>query len=132
MGTLEFNSKKHWVRDTEVARYFQQQLKTDNVVTFWNDETGQWVLGTWINKDKGLMGEIDDLGPNFEMVTREFANSIGRVYTRDVLRVARQRLIDQWKRQKAREEEKSFDHTDKFEFMRKRNRDRSVSPLVFY
>lgn len=131
MGTIELDRRKHFVRETWVSRFFQQRHNEPNIITFWNTETNQWVLGTWLNKDRGLVAEIDDLGANFETMTAEFVQSIGRCYKREVLAKERERLIRDWKRQKAWQEESLANYTDRYNHLKKRNRGRTEAPLLF-
>ena len=60
MAMTVIDPRKHVVKDTPVARQFRRLLKTDDIVTFFSLETGQWVLGYWANKLGKVVDEIED------------------------------------------------------------------------
>ena len=69
MGPFTVRPGEHVIRDTDFVRHLRQRLRDDSLFTAYNTETGQWFLAYWINKDRGLANDVDDLGPNMEFAT---------------------------------------------------------------
>jgi len=132
MGTLKLKRGVHLVRETWVSTFFRNKLRDPKIVTYFNRDTGQWVLATWLNKDQGLVTEIDDLGPNFEGMTREFVNSIGMYYTKEILAGIRAKMISQWYAKKRAEEDRAGVHKEQYDWMAKRTKDKVVAPLLYH
>lgn len=76
MGPTQLDRSKHILRETSQVRDLRRMLDDPDLVTFFNVETGQWILAYWLDKSKGRVDEIDDLGPNFELLTRSFVESL--------------------------------------------------------
>ena len=76
MSLLVIDPSKHFPRDTEAARFFRRELYCPEIMTFWNNERSMWVLGHWLDSTHHYVEEIEDLGPNFELLTPEFAAMI--------------------------------------------------------
>lgn len=120
----------HVVRRTEVGNYLSRHLKDPDIITIWNEQTQNWMLGHWVDKDKGYFNDIDDLGPHFEEVTREF-----------VLSLERTRHPTDWKRQKARlllkerremqsQEADIYESQERYNWLKKRTADKAPIPYM--
>ena len=57
-------------------RQLRRSLRDESLFTAYNTETGQWFLAYWINKDRGLANDVDDLGPNMEFATRKLVKQL--------------------------------------------------------
>jgi hypothetical protein len=105
-------------------------LNDPDIITFFNHQTGQWVLAYWLHKDTGIVDEIDDLGPGFEEVTPEFVQSLERsrnYYNKEDLK---KKYILQAKRQARRENEEIYADQERWDWCRKRTRDKVIVPYA--
>lgn len=67
---------RHVVKDTPTARMFRRRLRFEDIFTFWNGETGEWILAYWVEKRRNLAEEMEDLGMAFEKVTPDLVDQI--------------------------------------------------------
>ena len=73
---------RHLVKETPAAKMFRRRLGFPAIFTFWNGETGQWILAYWVDERRRLCDEVEDLGMAFELVTSEFVDMIVRCWNR--------------------------------------------------
>ena len=78
MGPFTVDLSEHAIIDTECVRHLRRHLHDESLFTAFNTVTGQWFLAYWINKDRGLANDIDDLGPNMEFATRDLIRQLER------------------------------------------------------
>ena len=78
MGIFRMRAGEHQVRDTEFGRYVRKQLRDPNLFTGYNTIEKRWFLGLWIRKDQGVAQDIDDLGAEMELATRELVRMLER------------------------------------------------------
>lgn len=78
MGTFTIRRGEHKIIETDFVRYLRRQLRDESLFTAYNVETGRWFLAYWINRDRGLANDVDDLGPNMEFATRTLVKQLER------------------------------------------------------
>ena len=69
----------HLLRETPEVRFLRRELRDPDLVTYWSTDTCKWVLGYWLSKDRGVVGEVEDIGDSFDMgpiLSKEFVNSL--------------------------------------------------------
>ncbi|MHC4511295.1 MAG: hypothetical protein ACYTAO_20490 [Planctomycetota bacterium] len=76
MGPFTIRRDEHRIIETDFVRHLRRTLRDDSLFTALNVQTGQWFLAYWINKDRGLANDVDDLGPNMEFATRKLVNQL--------------------------------------------------------
>jgi hypothetical protein len=76
MGPFTIRLGEHKIIETEFVRQLRRRLRHDSLFTAFNTETKQWFLAYWINKDRGLANDVDDLGPNMELATRKLVKQL--------------------------------------------------------
>lgn len=76
MSLTIISPEKHVLKDTPATRFFRRILKTEDIITFFSVESGQWILAYWVNRIGRVVDEIDDLGTNFEKITPELTHQI--------------------------------------------------------
>lgn len=76
MGPFTIDRSEHKIIETEFVRQLRRRLRDDSLFTAFNTETKQWFLAYWINKDRGLANDVDDLGPNMEFATRKLVKQL--------------------------------------------------------
>ncbi len=84
---------KHVIRDTPAAKLFRKKLGFKDIFTFWNAETGEWILAYWVSEKNRLCEELEDLGMAFEKVTPELAYRITTCWKRVDWKAKKQRLV---------------------------------------
>ncbi len=122
---------KHVLKDTPVARLFRRKLKFDDIVTFWNAETGEWVLGYWIEKRRHLVEEMEDLGMAFEKVTPEFVEMIVTCWKSVNWKAKKERLISKEKDRVRTEVDKIQDEQSKWNWAAKRLESKGLRPIPY-
>jgi hypothetical protein len=84
---------KHVVKDTSTAKLFRRRLNFEDILTFWNAETGQWVLAYWVDKPRRIVDEMDDLGMSFEKVTPDLISMVVTCWKTVNWKAKKQRLV---------------------------------------
>lgn len=80
MSVVFIEPRKHVVKETQVGRMFRRALNFDDVFTYFNVETGEWILAYWVNKTGHLADEVEDLGGAMEKVTPDLVQQIIRCW----------------------------------------------------
>lgn len=78
MGIFRMRAGEHVVRDTPFADFLRRHLNDPNLFTGFNLKERRWFLGLWVRKDEGLAQDIDDLGADLELATRELVKMLER------------------------------------------------------
>jgi hypothetical protein len=78
MGIFTVRAGEHVVRETPFADFLRRHLRDPNLFTGYNMIEGRWFLGLWIRKDQGLAQDIDDLGANLELASRDLVKMLER------------------------------------------------------
>lgn len=78
MGTFQIDRREHRVIETDFAKFLRRELRDRSLFTAYNVQTGRWFLAYWINKDRGLANDVDDLGPNMELATAKLVTQLRR------------------------------------------------------
>ena len=78
MGPFTIRLGEHVIRETDFVRHLRCRLRDPSLFTAYNTETQQWFLAYWINKDRGLANDVDDLGPNMEFATGKLVKQLER------------------------------------------------------
>lgn len=73
---VHITPETHIVRETEAGRMFRRLLNFPDIFTYFNSETGQWVLAYWVNHTARQCHEIEDLGAAMELVNPGFVRQI--------------------------------------------------------
>jgi len=131
MGITKLRRGVHFIRDTEAAKYLRRHLNDPDLITFFNAETGQYVLAYWVNRDRAIVDEIDDLGPNFEVMTHEFIRSLEESRRGTDPKELKRKLLRNAKRRTGRELERLEEHNDQYDWMKKRTADKAPLPYMY-
>jgi len=78
MGIFTIRRDEHRIIETEFVRYLRRTLRDESLFTAYNVQTKRWFLAYWVNKDRGLANDVDDLGPNLEFATRKLVKQLER------------------------------------------------------
>jgi len=131
MSTTTLRSSTHVIKDTPVARMFRRRLKFDDIVTFWSGETGEWVLGYWIDKRIHLVDEMEDLGMSFEKVTPELVEQIVYCWKTINWQEKKKRLVSK-ERDRIREENDTLQQEqEKWDWAKKRLTNKGLAPIPY-
>ncbi len=125
------NPIKHVVKDTPAAKLFRRKLKFDNVLTFWNGETGQWVLAYWVDKKQHLVDEMEDLGMAFEQVTPDFVKMIVTCWKTVNWKVKKERLLSKEKDRVRKENEGIREQQERYDWAKKQLTARGLKPIPY-
>lgn len=93
MGIMKIREAVHKIRETEFVRVLRRRLNDPDLITYFNMETGLWVLAYWLSKTDRTVDEIEDLGPNLELATRDLADELERCRQATNFNGIKQKLI---------------------------------------
>jgi hypothetical protein len=130
MGITKLRADIHRVVETPIAHFFRRHLNDPEIITFFNHETGQWVLAYWLHRDRRIVDEIDDLGDHFQEVTPEFVQSLERsrnFYNKDDLK---KKYILQSRRQAEKLDADIYQDQERWDWMRKRTKEKAIVPYM--
>lgn len=131
MSLTVLDPRIHFVKDTHAARFFRRRLRCDDVLTFWNEVTKQWILGMWIHEGTRAVEEFEDLGPNMEAITDDFVDMIVGCYGTVDLQKTKSRLLSK-NRDRIREQTDAiYEDQERWDWLRKQTQDKAPVPYVF-
>jgi len=119
----------HLIKNTPVAKFFRRRLKDPDIMTFWHAETGQWILAYWLRR--GVVDEIEDLGANFELVTDDLVGMIVGCYGHVDLARKKKRILAKEAAQLQRQTEAVLENQEKWDWLKKRTKDKAPLPYTF-
>ncbi len=122
---------KHVVKDTPVARMFRRRLNFEDILTYWNGETGEWVLSYWVSKQRRLVDEMEDLGMAFEKVTPDLVKMIVTCWKPVNWKAKKERLVSKEKDRVRNEIDKIQEEQRRWDWSKKRMADRGLKPLPY-
>lgn len=131
MSLTTIRADLHLVKDTSISRMFRRRLNFDDILTFWNQETGQWILAYWVNKRTGVVDEMEDLGMAFEKVTPELVQAIVQCWKTIDWSAKKKRLLSKMRDEKRRKDEEIGADQDRWDWMKKRQKARGRQPVPF-
>jgi len=131
MSSVFINPVRHVVMETPTAKLFRKRLKFDDVFTYFNRETGQWVLAYWLNKRARLADEVEDLGPGFEVVSPSFIDQIVQCWGHVDWKAKKARLLSQERTKLRRESEAISEQQERFDWLKKKLIDKTTIPYAF-
>ena len=122
---------RHVVKDTPTAKLFRRRLNFPDIITFWNGETGEWILAYWVSKQRRLVDEMEDLGMAFEKVTPELVQMIVMCWKPVNWKAKKQRLVSKEKDRIRNEVDKIQEEQRRWDWSKKRMADRGLKPLPY-
>lgn len=122
---------KHYVKDTPTAKMFRRRLKFDDIITFWNAETGEWILAYWVDKRRHLCDEMEDLGMAFEKVTPELADMIITCWKCVNWKVKRSHIVSKEKDRIRKETEKIQEEQKRWDWAKKKLVNKGLRPIPY-
>lgn len=122
---------KHVVRDSPTARLFRRKLNSPNIFTFWNGETGEFILAYWVDERRRLCDEMEDLGMGFEKVTPELVQMIVTCWKPINWKEKKSRLISKEKDRVRKEVEKIQEEQSRWDWAKKRMTARGLKPVPY-
>lgn len=125
------NPSKHVVKDTPTAKLFRRKLNFPDMLTFWNGETGEWILAYWVSKKQHLVDEMEDLGMAFEKVTPDFVKMIVTCWKTVNWKVKKERLLSKEKTRVRKESESIVDQQERYDWAKKRLENRGMRPIPY-
>ena len=125
------NPSRHVVKDTPAAKLFRRKLNFNKVLTFWNGETGQWVLAYWIDEKRHLVDEMEDLGMAFEQVTPDFVKMIVECWKTVNWKVKKERLLSKEKDRVRKENEGIREQQERYDWAKKQMTARGLKPIPY-
>lgn len=122
---------KHVVKETPTAKLFRRRLRHEDIFTYWNGETGQWILAYWINKQRRLCDEMEDLGMSFEKVTPDFIQMIVTCWKTINWKAKKARLISKEKDRVRKEVDKIQEEQRRWDWAKKQLVAKGLRPLPY-
>lgn len=131
MSVVLIDADKHVVKETEAGRMFRRLLKHDGIFTYFNSDTGQWILATWMNRLGRIAEEIEDLGPTMEALTPALVKQIVICWKPVDWRKKKMMILSRNKAFLQRETDKVIQDQERFEWARKRLNGKVPIPYAF-
>lgn len=122
---------RHVIKETPVAKMFRRRLGFSDLFTFWNGETGQWVLAYWVDKRQRACEELEDLGMAFEKVTADFVKMIVTCWKPVNWKVKKARLISKERDRVRNEIDKIQEEQRRWDWAKKRMANKGLKPLPY-
>ncbi len=122
---------RHVVKDTPTALMFRRRLRFEDIITFWNAETGEWILAYWVDKKRRLCDEMEDLGMAFEKVTPDLVNMIVTCWKPVNWKVKKKRLISKEHDRVRNEIDRIQEDQRHWDWAKKKLVDRGLKPVPF-
>lgn len=122
---------RHVVKETPTAKLFRRRLHFEDLFTFWNAETGEWILAYWICKRQRLCEEMEDLGMAFEKVTPDLINMIVTCWKTVDWKVKKARLVSKERTRVRLEVEKIQEQQEQWNWAKRQLISRGLRPLPF-
>lgn len=132
MSVTVIRPDRHVVKDTPAARLFRRRLKCPDILTFFNVETCQWILAYWVVRGRGMVEEIEDLGPTCELVCSDFVNAICQCWGPVDFRKKRQLILGRQRDRIRRQEEDIMEDQKRYDWAKKKLEHRAPVPYAFY
>lgn len=127
MSVTVLDPRRHLVRETPAAQFFRRRLRDPDMMTFWCQPTGQWVLAYWLHKTLRIVDEIEDLGAYFENVTPEFVQMIVGCYGPVDLKRTKRRLLEKNRASIRKQVEDITEQQEKWDWLK----EKMDSPLPY-
>lgn len=124
-------SDRHVVKDTPTAKMFRRRLRFSDIFTFWNAETGEWILAYWVEKRRRICEEMEDLGMAFEKVTPDLVDMIVTCWKPVNWKVKKARLVSKERDRVRNEIEKIQEEQKRWDWAKKKLADCGLRPLPF-
>lgn len=131
MSLTVIQPSKHVVKETPTAKLFRRRLQHEGIFTYWNGETGVWVLAYWVCKRRRLCDEMEDLGMSFEKVTPDFIQMIVTCWKAINWKVKKARLVSKEKDRVRREVDKIQEEQRRWDWAKKKLEARGLKPLPY-
>lgn len=131
MSLTVLNPRVHLAKETATARFFRRRLNEPDVMTFWNSVTGQWILAFWVHKGKRIVEEVEDLGPNCELVTPDFVNMIVQSFGPVDFGKKKKRLLSRHKDSLRRQNEAVAQDQERWDWLKKKTKDKLPIPYAY-
>ncbi len=131
MSVVLIDASKHVVKETEAGRMFRRLLKHDGIFTYFNSDTGQWVLATWMNRLARIAEEIEDLGPAMEGLTQALVTQIVNCWKVVDWGKKKKMLLAHQKSFLKREDEKVLQDQERYDWCKKRLNGKAPIPYAF-
>ena len=122
---------RHVLKETPTAKLFRRLLSCPDIITFWNGETGEWVLGYYVDRRRKLIDEMEDCGMSFEKVTPEFVSMIVTCWKTVNWKVKKRRLMAKESDRVRKETDSLMDQQEKWDWMKKKLDARGLKPLPY-
>lgn len=122
---------RHVVKETPTAKLFRRRLQFEDLFTYWNGETGEWILAYWVDKRRRLCEEMEDLGMAFEKVTPDLVNMIVACWKPVNWKVKKARLISKERNRVTKEIEKIQEEQKRWDWASKQLVSKGLRPIPF-
>lgn len=120
MSLTVISPQKHVLKDTPTSRMFCRILGTDDMVTFFNLETGEWILAYWVNRLGRVVDEIEDLGASFEKLNPALVHQIRTCWGHVDFKKKKARLLSKHHDKIRKSQEDILQDQDRWDWAKKR------------
>lgn len=120
---------RHHVRETEFVRFLRSHLNDPDLITYFNRDTGEYVLAYWVYKDKGVVSDVEPLGPNMEGATRQLVQDLSMTRGPTDWAALKKGYLEKDRAAHRKQQELLEEHKDQYDYL-KRKTGRQVPYMV--
>ncbi len=120
---FKVDPETHRVRDTEAARFLRRELREPTVFTYWHAESGNWCLGYWVDKQKGLADYLMEVGSVFDngpILTEEAVFQLKCQHRRPDFQAQRRKIVQSERQEFNRMDDQRREYQDQRHYYKKR------------
>jgi hypothetical protein len=122
---------RHVLKETPTAKMFRRLLSCEDVITFWNGVTGEWVLGYYVDRRRKLVDEMEDCGMAFEKVTPEFVQMIVTCWKTVNWKAKKKRILSKESDRVRKQTDDIMEQQERWDWAKKNLAARGHKPLPY-
>jgi hypothetical protein len=100
-------------------------------MTFWNAETGNWVLAFWVHRGQRIVEELEDLGANCEVVSPGFVSMITEAYGPVDFKKKKRRLLSKNSDNIRKQNDAIAEDQERWNWLKKKTKDKLPIPYAY-
>ena len=121
----------HIVKETAASQLFRRLLGFEDIFTFFHTQTGEWILGYWINKNGKVADEIEDLGGSFEKMTPQLVNQIRDCWKPVDWKLKKRAILSREQSRINKKIDEARERQDQWDWMKDRTKDKAPVPFAY-
>ncbi len=131
MSITVLDPRIHYVKETQVCKFFRRILREPSIMTFFHAETENWILGMWVHRRRRVVEEFEDLGTHMEAVTPAFVEMLVSCYGNVDMGRTKKRLLAKNHDRIRRQSEEILSDQERWDWLKKKTEHKAPIPYTF-